>query len=85
MVVPEGIVAAGAESAIATPEKQNPAIKSATSLMVNRRLPHFINKSQPPRSTGQLDWRSDIAVHDTRVEQSRKGGKFECVAMDRGI
>jgi hypothetical protein len=39
MVVPEVVAAGSAESAIATPERQNPAIKSATNLMINRLAP----------------------------------------------
>src|ERR1700675_2930951 len=81
MVVPGRIAAGSAGSAIATPERQHPAIKSATNLRINRSLPHFINQTQPP----QLDWQSGAAVYDNRAERSRKGGKFECFAMERGV
>jgi len=57
MVVPEGIAAGSAESAIATPERQNHAIKSATSLMITYPAPAL----HQPSSTGQLDWQSDAS------------------------
>jgi len=85
MVVPEGIVAAGAESAIATPEKQNPAIKSATSLMINRPvLPSSSRRNRRDQlagSTGEAI--SPFTI--TERSEAEKEENFECVVMDRGI
>ena len=77
MVVPDGIAAGSAESAIATPETQNPAIKSATNLIINRPAPAL--------HPTQLNWQGEVAAYDNRAERKWKGWEFECVAMDRGV